>query len=407
MSSRIRQQEPSGAAERPRERQAMLFVLMGSFPLVGMLFTVTSPILPEMIKHLGPHDSAALLGQLIMTAPAIGVIIGGPSAGWLADRHGYRPVMLAALAVYGLCGMVGMLDVPWQTLLLARGIAGAAGAATTLCAQSLIGLRYSDDDRPRVLGRFLAIGSIFNIVFLLASGALAQALGWHASFGLHALAILLLAVAWRVVPAGTGRREARAATDWRPVIGLAPIYGAVLILFLPAMMASIQLSLLLAAKGVGAPAARAAIQSTVSIASALAGLNFGTVLARTGRPYAAGLMLGLLGTGYGVLAVAQTVPLLVFGCGLAGLGVGLLQPYFASLLLQRAPMSFRARSLGLMSAAVFASDLLNPVVLLPLRHAFGLAGMFMAIAISLLIAAAAIIIYKAIDYHRSPKQGMV
>ena len=83
---------------------------------------------------------------------------------------------------------------------------------------------------------------------------------------------------------------------------------------------------------------------------------------------------------------------IVVGCALIGIGAGLVEPNTGAAILRRTPQSLHARAMGLLIAALYGGQFLNPLLFAPLRQLFGVSGAFMAagaglIAVALVVAA--------------------
>ena len=104
-----------------------LFILVAcalgfSFDLAEIAFGgVLSAIFSAPPNPVDP----ALLGWLL-AAVYIGAIGGAPALGWLADRFGRQPVMLAALAILTLTSIGAALSPNIPTLIVFRGLSGLA-----------------------------------------------------------------------------------------------------------------------------------------------------------------------------------------------------------------------------------------------------------------------------------------
>ncbi len=76
---------------------------------------------PKMAPALGLHP--AQLG-LIGSIATVGLMIGAFAGGWAADRWGRKPVLLAAVATFGVFSLATALAVDGNSLLAARFLAG-------------------------------------------------------------------------------------------------------------------------------------------------------------------------------------------------------------------------------------------------------------------------------------------
>src|SRR5262245_11487087 len=166
-------------------------------PAVQQLsYFALSPFLPTVGAELG--TPVALLGQV----PALMTLLAAPIAvaiGPLADRFGYRPLLLAAMAAVALSALGTALAQSYAAL-LAVGLVGALARATANpIAQAVAGTAFAGDRRRRAIGWIQAGMSGAAIVGIPALTTVDGLLGWRAAFvalaAVAAAAALLLAVA--------------------------------------------------------------------------------------------------------------------------------------------------------------------------------------------------------------------
>jgi DHA1 family multidrug resistance protein-like MFS transporter len=150
--------------------------------IVGFDFTL--PFIPLYLQHdLGVHGigPTALWAGLISFGPAIPATIFGPIWGRLADRMGYRIMLLRAiicaailLACMGLVPSAGVL-------LVLRMIQGAL-SGTVYSAQALVAASVPERETGRSMGLLqmsVYLGATFGPI---AGGVVAQLLGYRAAF---------------------------------------------------------------------------------------------------------------------------------------------------------------------------------------------------------------------------------
>ncbi|MBX6750731.1 MAG: MFS transporter [Micromonosporaceae bacterium] len=153
---------------------------------------MASPLLASVAEDLAIGAGAA--GWLV-TAFAVGYIVGGPILGALADRHGPRRVLLGALFLFAIANLATGLASSLFPLFLSRVAAGLAASGVTPCVYALVSASAPDGRRAR----WLAVTTA-GMLSALAAGAPAGALleptiGWRGVFvgvGLLAAAVLVL-----------------------------------------------------------------------------------------------------------------------------------------------------------------------------------------------------------------------
>jgi DHA1 family multidrug resistance protein-like MFS transporter len=150
--------------------------------IVGFDFTL--PFIPLYLQHdLGVHGigQIALWAGLISFGPAIPATIFGPLWGRLADRVGYRVMLLRAIVCAAiLLACMGL--VPSAGVLLALRMIQGALTGTVYSAQALVAASVPEQETGRSMGLLqmsVYIGATFGPI---AGGIVAELFGYRAAF---------------------------------------------------------------------------------------------------------------------------------------------------------------------------------------------------------------------------------
>jgi MFS family permease len=365
---------------RTAPRHARIFVAVAGPALIALVPMAVIPALPQMAERFAAGGHGALFAQMVMTVPAVFIILATLVSGWLVERLGRRAVMLWALALYTVAGL-GLTVAPNATVLIGlRLVLGFCAGLVMTCSMSMVADFPEGGERERVLGFASASAAALAVVAQVVGGVLVQSFGWHGSFLLYALAAPVLGVAWF---GATDLRAGRAAVPAGSLRRLLwPVMLLTLVLTIGLFMPGIQGPFLLVSKGVVEPATIGLVLASYSVAAALVAASYGWVAQRIGM--AAQIALAGLGMGLGCLLMAW-LPLgvagLALGCIVIGAGVGLVEPLTVTLALQRTPAALHTRAIGLLLSSVFLGQFLNPVLVNPLREHFGDAGSFTAVGV--------------------------
>ncbi|HWI10631.1 MAG TPA: MFS transporter [Burkholderiaceae bacterium] len=366
----------------------VMVVLMCSNPFMGLMFTAVGPVLPSVMNQFGAAGDGALNAQLIMTIPGVGLILAGPPIGWLTQRYGAALLVRWALLVFALAGAAGMVIDNLAVFLAARFVLGVAASAIATSTLALVGERFEDVRRARILSYQAAAGSAFGFVSLLLSGAMAEAWGWRAPFALYLIAAPVLICALAGLPV-RGPMDAAAAAEKSTAERLSstrgslkplwPVFALIVVVFIAVFMNAVQASFLLAADGVTSPSVQSWIMASSAVASSVGAVSYGFIRPRLGARWTFALCLIAMGVGFVTLGLSGGIAIKVLGTVIASLGAGCVGPYVGNLLLDRAAPNVRERAAGLLYSATFVGDFLNPIVVTPLRYAFGIHGAFIVV----------------------------
>lgn len=364
-------------------------VVVAGPTLVTLIPMAAAPALGAMATRFADSfgGNGALFAQLVMTVPALMLILAAPLAGMLAERVGRRAVLLGSLVIFVLAGGAALVTPDALSLMASRVLLGVAGGGMLTVCVSLAGDFPEGGARERLLGFAVAGASTLAAIALVGGGAVVDQFGWRAPFALYLLGIPVLAIAWHSLDAGTPVRhlsDIHLGSEVRP---LWPVYLTVVLLTVGMFMPSIQGPFLLQAEGVTSAATYGLIAASCSVVAAMSSASFGW-LVRAIRPGSL-LVLIALCFGVGSIGMAMSHQLIQIGVASAVMGVaaGLVEATAATLILRRVHEHARGPAVGLLLSAIFLGQFLNPWVVDPLRHAFGIQGAFIAIGVGFLLLA--------------------
>ena len=364
------------------------FVMLTAVGFNGLAQTAFTPVLSTVAKHFGNGGVSELSAQSIATMASVGVMVGGPVVGMLAEWVGTRRMLYVALAMYAIAGSAGLYLDGIVPLLASRLVQGVGSAGISIATAAMIGDRFEGATRSRFLGyqgAFLAAAGFFS---LLASGQIAESIGWRAPFILFLTALPMLALAVVSLDKGAPLAPAtKAGGSFAQVVSLWPIYLAVVVIYTAGYMIYLQLSFVLAGDHVTSPALQSRIFSASTVMHFVGGLFYGKAIERIGQRWMLFLILLCMAASDFIIGFTASVPLIVIACGLAGLGGGNMVIYVTNLILNRASLEARGKALGLMVTAMYIGDFLNPWVATPLRLALGNHNAFTAVGAGILLTA--------------------
>jgi len=177
----------------------LLVVLCGALFLDGLDISMVGVALPSIGSDLGMSPSSL---QWIVSGYVLGygglLLLGGRSA----DLLGRRQVFLTAVAVFGLASVASATLSSPEAIIALRFVKGVAAAFTVPAGLSIITTTFAEGPaRNRALSIYTVVGASGFSLGLVFGGALTE-VGWRATFLLPGpVALLLVAVGYRVVPA--------------------------------------------------------------------------------------------------------------------------------------------------------------------------------------------------------------
>jgi len=204
----------------------------GTFGLTLLLAMLTAlgplsmdmylPSLPDIAHVLAAPPART---QLTISSYLIGFAVGQVGYGPLSDRHGRRPVLLAAITLYLTSTLACAAAQSVDVLIAARLLQGIGGSGAIVLARAIVRDLYSGVRAARELSLMGSISAFAPIVAPMIGGVLQSAFGWRSSFVCMSVgAIIVMLVAVRLLPETLHRRAGAPVTFFSMVLG----YGAVL-----------------------------------------------------------------------------------------------------------------------------------------------------------------------------------
>lgn len=380
-------------ARSPQDYRRNATMLMIS-TLTIMSGATISASLPGIAARFADVDNVALLSRLVLTLPAAFIALFSPAAGFVVDRFGRKPLLLASLVLFTLAGASGLFADTLPGLLVGRAVLGIAIGGIMTATTALVGDFFQGAARDRYMGLQQAFVGIGGTIFLTGGGFLAE-VHWRGPFLIYAVAILLLPAAVAFLPeprrAPTkGLVEGQGRLGGRGVTLLALLFAAAIINMIAFYMIPTQLPFYLAHLGFAAPSLAGTAIGAGQLVGVVSALAFAPVRRRLGIMGVFSLGFVSAGLSFLLLSYAQSYAGVLLAMAVSGVCMGTIMPNFAAAAMVLAPPALRGRISGLLVASIFAGQFLSPVVSQPLISASGFEAAYAVVgAIVLVIGIAA------------------
>ena len=216
-------------------RSAKWALFVGGFAVFAMFYG-PQPLL-SMFGTEFNLDAAQASGVLSATAGAVAV--GLIPAGFLAQRFGPKPVMLAAIVSGAACSLLCALAPNYPTLIALRALLGLCLAGLPAVASAWLAEEMDARALGQAVGLIIAGNAAGGMSSRLVCGVLADLVGWRVAFaGLGALGAIAAFEFRRSLPSSRRHRPRplhprHALADLKSVFsepGLLPLFGLALLL---------------------------------------------------------------------------------------------------------------------------------------------------------------------------------
>ena len=188
-----------------------LTALLAALTAVGPLSTdMYLPSLPDIARDLG---ASTPLVQFTLSAYLIGFACGQIVYGPISDRHGRKPVLLAAVALFTFGTLVCMVSTSTEMLIVARTLQALGGSGAVVVTRAIVRDLYSGARAGRELSLIGSVMALAPVVAPIGGGVLQTAFGWRSIFIVLAVAgAAAFVVVWRSLPETLAKRAAEAAS---------------------------------------------------------------------------------------------------------------------------------------------------------------------------------------------------
>jgi len=356
-----------GVLETASWPQAVTLIALGTLPTMAIAALVA--VLPSLFEHFSAVAHRELLVPMILTVPSLCVALFSSPVGAIADRWGRRPVLLAALVAFTLCGVLPMFFESLYAIIGSRVVVGLAEAAILTIGNALMGDYFREERRRHWLGVQMSIGPFVGSAYILLGGALGT-WSWRGPFLIYGLGLLVLIAASRTLFEPS---RPRAVVEAHPLVrqfpwGITLLVGSVtLLISVIYFLQAVQHGRIFADLGVSTPARISWIVTLASAGTVVGGYTFKISKAR-----AVGTMLAVTLACYGIaylgvgLAPNYLVGLPFDAVGQFAGGYGL--PTLIAWALCKYDFEHRGRGMGVWAACFFLGQFLNPPLMTLIAH---------------------------------------
>lgn len=367
--------------------------------LTVMSGATIAPSLPAMREHFADVGNVELWVRLVLTIPALFIVIGSPIAGTIVDRLGRKPLLVACLLLYGLAGSSGFFLNSLFAILLGRAFLGLAVAGIMVGATTLIADYYVGAARATFMGLQAAFMGLGGVLFLSGGGFLADA-NWRLPFLIYLFAWLLLPMAILFVyephpqVAQTNQPEQTEASSQLPIKLLILVFSSAVITQIIFYLIPVQLPFYLQ-KLSNATATQSGLAiAFATLFSAFSSLSYGKLKQRLDFLGILTLSFILIGVGYFGLGLASNYSQVLMTLVPIGLGLGVLMPNLNVWVSATVPDTLRGRALGGLTTFFFLGQFLSPIVSQTISQQIGLATTYSLAGVILIILALIFLLMK-------------
>jgi len=385
---------PPGAPESSRNAEISrhgLFVILAATAIALLGTPLASPAMPEIARVFAenaqnepfarailaaisvlPGDPSVifLVKFILLSIPALFIILSAPLVGWLSDNVGRKKLLNSSLLIFGLSGASGYFADSFLFMFVGRAILGLSIAGIKTATVAMVGDYYEGAERNKIIGWQGSAMKIGGVIFMLLGGLLAN-FSWQAPFLGYMLAFVILPSGLialsESLPAVTAGQE----QDTDGSLPAIPFWPSTYV-FVSAFLASglffitpVQLPFYLRNAFDASPFEMGAAIALGNTIGALISLVYYRFKRRLNFVAIYAFIFLSMSIGYYIVALAGNYPVALLGMVVAGLGFGLYVPNHSSWILSIVSAKRRGFGVGLVTTAMFAGQFSAPILVQP------------------------------------------
>jgi MFS family permease len=383
-----------GAPESSRNAEISrhgLFVILAATAIALLGTPLASPAMPEIARVFAenaqnepfarailaaisilPGDPSVifLVKFILLSIPALFIILSAPLVGWLSDNVGRKKLLNISLLIFGLSGASGYFADSFFFMFVGRAILGLSIAGIKTATVAMVGDYYEGAERNKIIGWQGSAMKIGGVIFMLLGGLLAN-FSWQAPFLGYMLAFVILPSGLIALSESLPAVSANQEQDTDGSLPAIPFWPSTYV-FVSAFLASglffitpVQLPFYLRNAFDASPFEMGAAIALGNTIGALISLVYYRFKRRLNFVAIYAFIFLSMAIGYYIVALAGNYPVALLGMVVAGLGFGLYVPNHSSWILSIVSAKRRGFGVGLVTTAMFAGQFSAPILVQP------------------------------------------
>ena len=329
----------SSQAKTSLALMAIFFVIPGAL-IVNPAIQTIADAYPTI-----PYTMVLLLSTIPLLVVVPMSLISGALAG---NKVKYKHLLFVSMVFYVIGGSLPFVFRDFYAVLAARVIYGIGVGILTPLANGIIIQLFEGQKRANMMGMGSIVINVASTIFMLLSG-LISAIDLNFMWLIHLIGIIPLVIMMLYLPEPEKVEPQQHAKVKMPVsvyfISLATIF-----IYMNLNTMLLNMSTILTTENIGNAATAGTVLSMYTVGGILGGTLFGKYFQFFGKMTNPSALV-VMGIGLGIISFAVTVPMMIVGCAVAGIGFFILFPA----LLMDAGQRVSLTASAMVSAMIFSS----------------------------------------------------
>lgn len=407
-----------------------LFVILGATSVALLATPLASPAMPDIAKALagnvqtepfarvllqiissilpGEPDVIFLVKFILLSIPALFIILSAPVIGRICDHWGRKGLLNASLIVFGISGVSGYFADSFWSLFLGRAVLGLSIAGVKTATVAMVGDYYEGAKRNRVIGWQGSAMKLGGVIFMLLGGFLAD-FGWRTPFLGYLLSFVLVPSALFALSESMPAIRPQGKAAATQLLADVPFWPVTLV-FISAFLASglffvtpVQLPFFLRNSFQATSLQIGGAVALGNIVGALISLSYHKFRVKMGFPAIYAFIFFSMAAGYYMLTLANSYWTSLAGMVVAGLGFGLYVPNHSSWILTIVAPQRRGFAVGLVTTAMFLGQFFAAIGLQPFIDPEHPAAVWRSLSLMLVVLGMIYLIWAKFDGQADSK----
>ena len=367
-------------------KKRLLYTILSISLLTVMAGAAIAPALGVISAHFAGRNP--LLIQLIVSLPALFIILTNLVFPWLCRLMKTRTLALTGLALYVLSGAGAFFVDDIRVLLVFRALMGVSVGMIMPLSTGLLAYYFPPEEQAGLMGLSAAMNQMGGVVATFLAGMLAG-ISWNYAFLVYLLGLIAVILVALFLPnerlSGRGGVSLSLLRRFHPsVVGMFLVM--VLFFIYPTNFA-------LTASGTLSEMGVTLTMVGLDVVAFLVGLCFGFLMKRFAAQMKYVAPLGFA-AGYLCLATGSGLVWLLLGSAFIGVANGIGVPYLNTIGSVKAGKEAATTVMPLLSAALYLGQFLSPLIVSPIASAAGISPYLVGFGIAVLYLLQAVLTRK-------------
>jgi len=359
-----------------------------------MAGAAVSPALGN-ISNAFPDASANLI-KMILTVPALFIIIFSLLSGKLTSMFSKRQILITGILIYIIGGVGPAFVNNLNLLLIFRAILGVGCGLIMPISQSLIADFFTGDERTKMTGYSSAASNLMGIISSVIVGGISS-INWKYGFYIYLIALIVLMLNITVLPKQQNLKENKTNYHLDKKVYLLAIGMCLITIAFYAVPTNI--AMFMKKEQIGNSSSAGFAIAVFTFGGFIAGSLLSAIVKRL-KQFTITIGIGIMCLGYSLLLYSYNIYMIGLSVGFVGFSFGMIYPLIFLKTSKLSNEGSNSVALSIVSSSMFLGQFLSPIVLQCFNNLLNNNNnrfnfKFLAICLSIAIVVSLILQFKA------------